>query len=404
MSIDVSETTARRGGPSHGRIKLIAISAGGFFLLVVAGTWNVTYMFSMAAVLLALPVVSLAVARLWAWGISGEREELAPMLEGEQRDVTVSLRQRVFAGLALEILERLPASVESLPAMPVPSEVNETSVDTTFALRALRRGVHRVGPLSVVVHDPLGITSVRKTLAPEYELVVYPRPLNLPSWGPSAAGAANTASGESGCDVKGSGTDFHGIRRYAQGDELRRVHWRSAARARELMVVEFQETLTSNDVLIAVDARGRFAAKNGVDVTLDYEARAAAFVAENALENGGRVTMVFGGKNKRVVAHSAADRCVVLDALARIEADSEASIANALLGEVSGIDPETTVVVISSTVEEDLRAVARGLLERGIAVAQVYVDPESFGISGLGGQAHGLDARIPLWRVTQGES
>jgi hypothetical protein len=74
MSINVSESTARTGGPSHGRIKLIAIFAGGFFLLVVAGTWNVVYMFSMSAVLLALPVVSIAVAKLWVWGISGERE------------------------------------------------------------------------------------------------------------------------------------------------------------------------------------------------------------------------------------------------------------------------------------------------------------------------------------------
>jgi uncharacterized protein (DUF58 family) len=325
------------------------------------------------------------------------------MLEGEQREVKVRLRQRVFAGLTVEILESLPASVTCSPEMPIPAEVNETTTNLAYALQPIRRGVHRVGPLSVVAHDPLGITSIRKTLASEYDLVVYPRPLKLPSWGLRGAGIVNVTSDERGRNVKGAGTDFHGIRRYAQGDELRRVHWRSAARARELMVVEFQEALTSDDVLIAVDTRREVAAADGVETTLDYAARAAAFVAESALENGGHVTLVFGGKNKRVVALTLADHCIVLDALARIEADSESSIADALLREAPGIDSETTVVIVSSTVDEDLRVVARGLLERDIAVAQVYVDSESFTASGLGGKAHGLDERIPFWRVTQGE-
>ena len=87
--------------------------------------------------------------------------------------------------------------------------------------------------------------------AGQSELAVYPTPLPLRRVFFEEA-AAPGWRGQETAQVRGSGTDFHGVREYQPGDELRHVHWRTTARTGTLSVAEYAQG-ASRDAVIALD-------------------------------------------------------------------------------------------------------------------------------------------------------
>src|SRR2546423_14968093 len=97
----------------------------------------------------------------------------------------------------------------------------------------MERAGPSLGPLIGRVTDPLGLAHCRRTLAGTNRLVVLPAvaPLvGLPAGGEVGAGAGGDAAvGAGPGPAAGVG------RSYRQGGDLRRVHWPTTARRRELM-------------------------------------------------------------------------------------------------------------------------------------------------------------------------
>ncbi len=85
--------------------------------------------------------------------------------------------------------------------------------------------------------DPFGLARRTTADAGEAELVVRPRVYEIVA--PVALGSRVTADSEAPSArsvVSDLGSDFLTLRDYEQGDDLRRVHWRSTARTGELMI------------------------------------------------------------------------------------------------------------------------------------------------------------------------
>jgi uncharacterized protein (DUF58 family) len=106
-------------------------------------------------------------------------------------------------------------------------------IRASYRLPTRRRGVITVGPLEVELGDPFGLTQAAVVAAPASTLVVYP-----------AVDDITAASRSDGIDPHGwrtpglqtGGDEFHSLRPYVIGDDLRRVHWPSTARRDELTV------------------------------------------------------------------------------------------------------------------------------------------------------------------------
>jgi uncharacterized protein (DUF58 family) len=106
-------------------------------------------------------------------------------------------------------------------------------VRAAYRLPTRNRGIVTVGPLDVELGDPFGLTEVVVTAAAPSTLVVYP-----------AVDDIAAASRSDGIDPHGwrtpglqtGGDEFHSLRPYVIGDDLRRVHWPSTARRDELTV------------------------------------------------------------------------------------------------------------------------------------------------------------------------
>ncbi|WP_107772218.1 DUF58 domain-containing protein [Nocardioides sediminis] len=101
----------------------------------------------------------------------------------------------------------------------------------------------------------------------------------------------------------GSGSEFSGIRGFAPGDRLRRIHWPVSLRTGTLQVVTTRAEQDSG-VLVVVDAFRDLGASGGVGgaaSSLDLTVRAASALAEHHVRVGDRVGLrVLGPGDARV--------------------------------------------------------------------------------------------------------
>lgn len=117
-----------------------------------------------------------------------------------------------------------------------------------------RRGRYPWGALTASSGYPLGLIEARVTAGPPEPVVVFPQlgrlhrgrlrrflSQSVPAPGPSRRRPCRNPAAHS---------DVHGVRSFRSGDSPRWIHWRTTARRSELMVREFDETLTDNLVLV----------------------------------------------------------------------------------------------------------------------------------------------------------
>ncbi len=169
-----------------------------------------------------------------------------------------------------------------------PGEVRRT----TYQLPRLRRGVYKLGPLSVAVSDPFGLAETNHRSAGEATLVVHPRFEVLPY------ASLHSGSGVSSGNARpaaGAEPDGFLLRRYVAGDDLRRVHWPTTARVGELTLRQ-DETTDNNLVVVAVDLRKHVTASPPpADDTFEAVLESAATICSGWLRSGSEVRLLTSG-------------------------------------------------------------------------------------------------------------
>lgn len=120
-----------------------------------------------------------------------------------------------------------------------------------YKLPTERRGIVSVGPVMFQATDPFGF-AVRRYTAPNVgQLVVYPEVIPIPPAPPSPATERRSTS-----DVPeflgGRSDEFHALRQYVPGDDIRRINWPASARHDDLIVRE-DEAPTQNHLTVLLD-------------------------------------------------------------------------------------------------------------------------------------------------------
>jgi uncharacterized protein (DUF58 family) len=109
------------------------------------------------------------------------------------------------------------------------------------------RGRYVIGPLSVDVSDPFSLTRLRLQDDQRDELLVTPELEDLAGGDTSPFGAGVGTS--SSIALFRTGEEFYTMRAYQTGDDLRRIHWPSVARTRELMIRQDESSRRASAVL-----------------------------------------------------------------------------------------------------------------------------------------------------------
>ena len=130
---------------------------------------------------------------------------------------------------------------------PLPALAPGQSHQIRLKLEARSRGVIDLGPVTMEAGDPLGLIRRRRILAGARKLYIHPRTVALP---PLEAGLERDLEGDPGSGIVDDDLEFHALRPYAPGDDMKRVHWLSTARAGTLMVRQYEPTLRTRTELI----------------------------------------------------------------------------------------------------------------------------------------------------------
>jgi uncharacterized protein (DUF58 family) len=206
-------------------------------LSLLAG-WLVgtTQLFQLAYALAGLLLAALVLGRFFSRGLGYERR----LPVGERFVAGCSSR----VGLAVQNSSRTRSpSVEILDHVPKRRLLGAPSVggSQTRVLQEPvffeRRGLYELGPAEIRTTDPFGLLRFIRRFAAREEVVVYPEVFELLGFPLRGGGGASGTRGSTGR----RGDEFSGLREYRRGDDRRHIHWKSVARAGELVVKEFAQ-------------------------------------------------------------------------------------------------------------------------------------------------------------------
>lgn len=240
-------------------------------------------------VLLAPPVAWLLVRarepRLWL------RRRLATQRveAGETARVEIEVGNRGRATGPLLVEERLPRSFGGRRDFVVDALPSGAQATLAYLLLPRQRGRYRLGPAHVHVGDPFGLVDLARELPGSETLLVTPRTEVLPAI--PLSGKLGGAGDNRTRELLGGGTPDVTIREYRRGDDLRRIHWPTSARADALMVrreeMEWQLRCT-----LLLDDR-RFSHRgHGRTSTLEPAVSAAASLVRHLTARGFEVHLV----------------------------------------------------------------------------------------------------------------
>ena len=339
---------------------LMALAVGFWVLGQIAG-WSE---FTIAAVVIAIAV---ALCALFLIGRTAY-------------DVALDLaRTRVVVGEravgALTLANRgTRAILPSRVVLPVGSGRGEFGIqrlapgeeaEELFAIPTQKRGVVKVGPVSVVRGDPLGLFERAHRRDDPVDLFVHPRTVLFDG---QSLGYLRDLEGLPAADLSRDDVSFHALLEYQPGDDLRHVHWRSTARTGTMMVRQYEETRRSHFVIGLSRSLADYATEDDFELGVS----AAGSIGLRALRDSQRVDMRVQGREL-----PAGTGKQLLDSLSAVENSKpkEGGIAE-LAGVVSATMPLASVVVLvcGARVKSDDLRLACARLPFGARVLVVVAD------------------------------
>jgi uncharacterized protein (DUF58 family) len=234
-----------------------------------------------------------------------------------------------------------------------------------FAIPTQRRGVVKVGPVSVVRGDPLGLFERAHRRDDPVDLFVHPKTVLFDG---QSLGFLRDLEGLPAADLSRDDVSFHALNEYQPGDDLRHVHWRSTARTGVMMVRQYEETRRSHFVIGLSRSIGDYAMAEDFELGISV----AGSVGLRALRDSQRVEVRVQGRELRSGTGKQ-----LLDSLAAVEGSKprDGGIAE-LSGVIAATMPLASVVVLvcgSKVSSDDLR-VACARLPYGARVIAIVAD------------------------------
>ena len=110
------------------------------------------------------------------------------------------------------------------------------SASAAYRVPTTRRGLLVAGPLRAARRDVLGLASRTFTLAGTDDVLIVPQHVHLPF--PDAGSAGRLGQHLRMKAYGQTGSEFHSLREYVPGDDLRRINWKASARSEDLVVRE----------------------------------------------------------------------------------------------------------------------------------------------------------------------
>jgi uncharacterized protein (DUF58 family) len=344
--------------------------ASGIAALLMAVILGENDLFRIGVLVTALPLLAAMVVARTRYRLSCARRLDPPRAEvGGEATVTLRLENvtRLPTGLLL-IEDTVPYALGVRPRFVLDRVESRGVREIDYRVRSDLRGRYTIGPLSVRIADPFGLVELTRSFTISDTLVVTPHVAALPhvrlsgEW--TGGGDSRTRS------VAAAGDDDVAPREYRQGDDLRRVHWRSTARRGELMVRREEQQWQSRGALL-LDTRRYAHRGEGPRSSFEVAVSAAASIG---------VHLAREGLGLRLVTDQGAEHLTdtglswsLLDTLAVVRHSPARSLEMGVSALRQGGGDGLIVAVLGDLDPEEARELAR-LRHSGITAVAVMLD------------------------------
>ncbi|MEQ3552252.1 DUF58 domain-containing protein [Pseudonocardia nematodicida] len=285
-------TTARRERPAALTVRGRCLLAGGLAMIASAVVLDERDLVRVGVFVALLPVLALVVALRSRRTLQvGRTLEPLRAEAGGQGTATLRIAGGALLG-SLRISDAVPDAVgpsDRYPPRFTVHRLGRRGARVGYPLRPAVRGAYAIGPLRGRGTDALGLAEFRHDLLPADRWLVLPRVTPLTGRAPLAS--ATAGRGAEGGSRPGTGNPDVLIRHYRQGDEMRRVHWRSSARRDELMV-RLDDRPDPTGVTVLLDRRDGAHRGHGAASSLEWAVEFTAAVTAHLLRRGDDVTLV----------------------------------------------------------------------------------------------------------------
>lgn len=241
-----------------------------------------------------------------------------------------------------------------------------------------KRGRYTLGPVTATTGDPLGMFRRELTLAPSSQLLVLPNVFELKAF-PLFPGVM-PGRGRGSQRSLHTTTNVVTVRNYMAGDALTRIHWPSTARHGQLMVKEFDLDPTI-DVTILLDLDKGVHAGTDETSTEEYAVTIAASLSAYLLRQRDlAVALEATGPSGISLPLDRGERQFdrALEALALVRADQYFTLSAALADLELRLGRNSSLIVITPSVELDWEGQLARLRRRGVRPVVVLLDPSTF--------------------------
>jgi len=264
--------------------------------------------------------------------------------------------------------------------------------------RLVQRGVFPLGPTTLVSGDVFGLFPVNRAFPTTDSVLVYPILVDVRGFpNPPGLLPGGEALRRRTPQITSNAA---GVREYAPGDPLNRIHWVSTARRDRLIVKEFELDPLA-DVWIFVDAaRSVQAAKpykppefdprdfwrkrykfEMPPITIEYSVTAAASLARYYLQRGRSVGLAYADQTVRILPSDRGGRQLgkILEALALVRAEGEMPLQGLVEAQARHLPRGSTVVLITPSTADSVYRTVDLLVRRGLRPVVVLIDAVTFG-------------------------
>ncbi len=393
--------SASRSLTARGRFFLL----GGASVTVLGALWGERELAWIGVLLLALPVAAMIVLHRTQVRLSSQRT-VTPSRSAIGDRLTADLYLTKTGSLPVGLLQfedAVPPQLGRPPRFSVHRFAGPWERRITYPLMGLARGRFRVGPLVVHAADPFGMARLDSTFTGTEEVMITPRVFPLQQL--TTSGGAGAAGDTTPRHIGHLGQDDVLVREYRQGDDVRRVHWRSTARWGELMVRR-EEQAWEPSATVLLDNRATHHAGTGRGSSFEWAVSAAASVCSHFAGGGYRIGLidaagrvVTGGIEDPRAAREA--MLIALTDAALCRAESLTAAANA---SIAARDGEIVVAILGRLGPDDVVSLERVRRMRSQGVALV-LHPDTFAASGGVPDAGQFDAvrrlREQRWQVVE---
>ncbi|WP_105032709.1 DUF58 domain-containing protein [Arthrobacter ruber] len=248
-------------------------------------------------------------------------------------------------------------------------------------LRPTRRGVLRVGTVTIRSSGPLGVAARQVTVPAPGVLRVLP-PFNSKRHLPSKLRRLRELDGRSAVQIRGAGTEFDSLRDYVRGDDVRSIDWRATARRRDTVVRTWRPE-RDRRVVVVLDTSRTSAARVLDEPRLDTGIEAALLLSVLAERGGDKVHFLAFDRRLRARVDSTAKGNLLgslVTAIAPLEPELIEADWSRVPAQVRAASPHRALVVLltsldSGAVEEGLLPALPGLTGRHAVVVASVRDP-----------------------------